>query len=71
MRFVNWLGKAIGWFLAHALQGTITVVMSFIALASLTIFDSVAMKLTGFFGSFVVVYVASYFLGKVRGEHKQ
>jgi hypothetical protein len=71
MRFVNWLAKAIGWFLSHALQGTITVVMSFIALASLTVFDSVVMKLIGFFGSFAVVYLATYFLGKTRGEHKR
>jgi hypothetical protein len=71
MRFVNWLAKAIGWFLAHAIEGTITVAMSFLALASFYIFDSIAMKIVGFFGSFIVAYIAGYYLGKLRGEHKE
>lgn len=70
MKFVTWLGKALGWFFAHALQGTVTVVMSFIAIFSLFIFDNIALKFTAFIGSFAIVYLVSYFLGKVRGEHK-
>ncbi len=70
MRFASWLVKAIGWLLAHALEGTITVAMSFVALASFYIFDSLTMKLAGFFGSMIVGYLAAYYLGKLRGEHR-
>ncbi|MBW1213815.1 hypothetical protein KYI92_09385 [Pantoea allii] len=67
MKFVKWLGKLS----AHLLEGTITIIMSFLALASLYIFDSLALKLCGFFGAFIIGYGAAYFLGKVRGEHKE
>ncbi|TPE19152.1 hypothetical protein FJP62_03625 [Pantoea vagans] len=67
MKFANLLAKLS----AHFLEGTITVAMSFIALASLFVFDSLALKLCGFFGAVVIGYGAAYFLGKVRGEHKQ
>ncbi|MDE8555316.1 hypothetical protein [Pantoea vagans] len=67
MKFVKWLGKLS----AHLIEGTITVVMSFIALASLFVFDSLALKLCGFFGSVLMGYGAAYFLGKARGEHKE
>jgi len=63
--------KFIGWFLAYALQGTITVAMSFVALYSLFVFDNIAMKVAGFIGSFAIAYVASYILGKARGEHRR
>lgn len=63
--------KFIGWFLAHALQGTITVAMSFVALYSLFVFDNIAMKVAGFIGAFAIAYVASYILGKARGEHRR
>lgn len=71
MKFVSWLGKFLGWFFAHALQGTITVAMSFMALYSLFVFDNIAMKVAGFVGSFAIAYVASYLLGKTRGEHRR
>ena len=71
MKFVSWLGKILGWFLAHALQGTITVAMSFMALYSLFVFDDIVMKIAGFVGSFAIAYVASYLLGMVRGEHRR
>ncbi|NQS86347.1 hypothetical protein ACRPHS_13385 [Pantoea allii] len=67
MKFVKWLGKLS----AHLLEGTITIIMSFLALASLYIFDSLALKLCGFFGAFIIGYGTAYFLGKVRGEHKE
>lgn len=67
MKSVNLLAKLS----AHLLEGTITVAMSFIALASLFVFDSVAMKACGFIGAVVIGYAAAYYLGKVRGEHKQ
>ena len=67
MKSVNLLGK----FTAHLLEGTITVVMSFVALASLFVFDSLALKLCGFIGAVVMAYGAAYFLGKARGEHKE
>ncbi|QGY29158.1 hypothetical protein [Pantoea cypripedii] len=70
MKFVNWLAKSIGWLLSHAIEGTITVAMSFLALASFYIFDSLVMKLTGFFGSFIVGYLAAYCLGKLRGDDR-
>lgn len=63
--------KFIGWFLAHALEGTITAAMSFIALYSLFVFDNIVMKIAGFIGSFAIAYVASYVLGKARGEHRR
>ncbi|THB84131.1 hypothetical protein E1N66_12045 [Pantoea allii] len=66
MKFVKWLGKIS----AHLLEGTITVVMSFVALASLFVFDSLALKLCGFFGAVLLGYGSAYFLGKARGEHK-
>jgi len=67
MKFVKWLGKLS----AHLIEGTITAVMSFVALASLFVFDSLALKLGGFFGSALMGYGAAYFLGKARGEHKE
>jgi len=67
MKFVKWLGKLS----AHLIEGTITVAMSFLALASLFMFDSLALKLCGFFGSVLIGYGAAYFLGKARGEHKE
>jgi hypothetical protein len=63
--------KFIGWFLAHALQGTITVAMSFVALYSLFVFDNIVMKVAGFVGSFAIAYIATYLLGMVRGEHRR
>jgi len=63
--------KFIGWFLAHALEGTIIAAMSFIALYSLFVFDNIVMKIAGFIGSFAIAYVASYVLGKARGEHRR
>ncbi len=71
MKFVNWLGKTLVWFLAHALEGTITVAMSFMALYSLFVFDNIAMKVAGFVGSFAIGYITSYLLGMVRGEHRR
>ncbi len=71
MKFVSWLGKILGWFLAHALQGTITVAMSFVALYCVFVFDNIAMKVAGFVGSFAIAYIASYLLGMVRGEHRR
>lgn len=67
MKFVKWLGKLS----AHLIEGTITIAMSFLALASLFMFDSLALKLCGFFGSVLIGYGAAYFLGKARGEHKE
>ncbi|WP_144818181.1 MULTISPECIES: hypothetical protein [Enterobacteriaceae] len=71
MKFVSWLGKTLVWFLAHALEGTITVAMSFMALYSLFVFDNIAMKVAGFVGSFAIGYITSYLLGMVRGEHRR
>ncbi|WP_313112543.1 hypothetical protein [Pseudescherichia sp.] len=65
------MSKFIGWFFAHALQGTITVAMSFMALYFLFVSDNIAMKAAGFIGSFAIAYIASYLLGKVRGKHRQ
>ena len=70
MKFVNWLGKFLGWFLSHALQGTITVIMSFMGLFSLFAFENTAMKVIGFITSFAIAYMISYWLGKVRGEDR-
>ncbi|MGC1097929.1 hypothetical protein WKH53_11475 [Pantoea agglomerans] len=67
MKFVKWLGKLS----AHLVEGMITALMSFVALASLFVFDSLALKLCGFFGSVLMGYGAAYFLGKARGEHKE
>ncbi|MCH9296409.1 hypothetical protein QM637_15040 [Pantoea allii] len=67
MKSVNLLAKLS----AHLLEGTITVAMSFIALASLFVFDSLALKLCGFVGAIVIGYGAAYFLGKARGEHRE
>jgi hypothetical protein len=66
MKFVKRLGKLS----AHVIEGTITVVMSFVALASIFVFDSLALKLCCFFGAVLLGYGAAYVLGKVRGEHK-
>jgi hypothetical protein len=63
--------KCIGWFFSHALQGTITVAMSFVALYSLFVFDNIVMKVAGFVGSFAIAYIATYLLGMVRGEHRR
>ncbi|MDF2777408.1 MULTISPECIES: hypothetical protein [Pseudescherichia] len=71
MKLVSWPGKTLFWFLAHALEGTITVAMSFVALYSLFVFDNIAMKVAGFVGSFAIAYIASYLLGMVRGEHRR
>ncbi|MFP3436186.1 hypothetical protein R0K18_00055 [Pantoea sp. SIMBA_133] len=67
MKSVNLLAKLS----ANRLEGTITVVMSFIALASLFVFDSLALNLCGFFGAIVIGYGAAYFLGKARAEHRE
>lgn len=71
MKFVSWLGKTLVWFLAHALEGTITVAMSFIALYCLFVFDNISMKVAGFVGSFAIGYITSYLLGMARGEHRR
>ncbi|GAA3582810.1 hypothetical protein GCM10023078_08330 [Gibbsiella greigii] len=70
MKFVNWLAKSVGWLLAHAIEGTITVAMSFIALASFYIFDSLTTKFIGFFGAIIIGYLSAYYFGKLRGEGK-
>ncbi|MEN4796338.1 hypothetical protein [Pantoea agglomerans] len=67
MKFVKWLGKLS----AHLIEGMITVVMSFVALASLFVFDSLALKICVCFGAIIIGYAAAYYLGMVRGEHKQ
>ncbi|MCW0345934.1 hypothetical protein NB703_004027 [Pantoea ananatis] len=67
MKSVNLLAKLS----AHLLEGTITVIMSFLALASLYVFDSWPLKLCGFAGCFLVGYGAAYWLGKAGREHKE
>ncbi len=71
MKFVNWLTKAVVWLLAHIFEGTITLVASFTALASLFLFDSTIFKFFGFVGSFIIAYIATYYFGRVRGEHRR
>jgi len=71
MKFANWVAKSIGWLLTHALQGIITVIVSFTAIASFYIFDSIPMKILGFIASLIIGYAATYYLGKLRGEDKR
>lgn len=71
MKLVSKPGKTLVWFFAHALEGTITVAMSFVALYSLFVFDNIVMKVAGFVGSFAIAYIATYLLGMVRGEHRR
>ncbi|WP_289366610.1 hypothetical protein [Pantoea stewartii] len=67
MKCVNWAGKLS----VHIIEGTITVIMSFLALTSLYLFESLTLKLCGFAGSVLAGFIAAYYLGKARGEHKE
>ncbi|MFG1174493.1 hypothetical protein AAFN90_13065 [Erwiniaceae bacterium CAU 1747] len=70
MSLVKKFAKFTGWIVAHVLEAMTTGITTLAAFFSLYLFNSLAMKLVGFFGFLLLGFLLSIVLAKLRGEDK-